>query len=376
MASAPVDKLDALVLRFYEATTEPRLWRQILQEMAELLRADSAALFSNPAALGLGIHYSERLDGLIDWAMRQGPELHNPRPQRALQRARPGQAVTESELFSDWELRHQPFNAGMIDEVGLRWDAGGHVGDVSGQPIFLTVQRERRRESFGRDELSQLEALLPHVKRVALLSMSATHAKTQGMLEAFGCMGLGAIALDFRGRVIDMNAAAAALMGDGVKVERSTLAVQDRDSDRDLQSLIARSLSPFTIEKQLGLQVVAIARPFGRPLIAQLLPLLGSTNNFLSRAKAILLLTDPDAGNQPGEAALKVMFKLTPSEMRVALGIAAGMDLAEIAQQHGIELGTARVHLRSVMAKTDTHRQTELALLLTRLCTLRTATRA
>jgi DNA-binding CsgD family transcriptional regulator len=61
---------------------------------------------------------------------------------------------------------------------------------------------------------------------------------------------------------------------------------------------------------------------------------------------------------------LRSRFKLTPAETRIALGIARGEPLSKIAERHGISVQTARKHLKSVFAKTETNRQVALALLL------------
>jgi DNA-binding CsgD family transcriptional regulator len=57
-------------------------------------------------------------------------------------------------------------------------------------------------------------------------------------------------------------------------------------------------------------------------------------------------------------------FQLTPAEARIALGIARGKTLANIAQLHGISVQTAKTQLKSVFSKTHTHRQAELAVLM------------
>jgi hypothetical protein len=41
--------------------------------------------------------------------------------------------------------------------------------------------------------------------------------------------------------------------------------------------------------------------------------------------------------------------------------------LKDIAEKHGISIGTARAQLKSVMAKSETHRQSELVSLMMRL---------
>jgi DNA-binding CsgD family transcriptional regulator len=61
------------------------------------------------------------------------------------------------------------------------------------------------------------------------------------------------------------------------------------------------------------------------------------------------------------------VFALTPAEARLAAAVADGRSLESIAESSGVSLTTARNQLKSVLSKTDTHRQSELVALLARL---------
>ncbi|MEZ5828253.1 MAG: LuxR C-terminal-related transcriptional regulator [Hyphomicrobiales bacterium] len=60
-------------------------------------------------------------------------------------------------------------------------------------------------------------------------------------------------------------------------------------------------------------------------------------------------------------------FGLTPAELRLAEALVRGTSLKDYAEQVGIAEGTARVQLKAVFAKTNTHRQAELVSLLWRI---------
>jgi len=54
-------------------------------------------------------------------------------------------------------------------------------------------------------------------------------------------------------------------------------------------------------------------------------------------------------------------------QAQVAALIGEGLELSQVAGRLGIDTGTARNHLKSVFAKSSTHRQAELVALLWRL---------
>jgi DNA-binding CsgD family transcriptional regulator len=66
----------------------------------------------------------------------------------------------------------------------------------------------------------------------------------------------------------------------------------------------------------------------------------------------------------PSKDALKQIFQLTEREIHVVLFIASGGKLQTAAHEMEITYETARNHLRSAFQKTDTHSQTELAILM------------
>lgn len=75
-------------------------------------------------------------------------------------------------------------------------------------------------------------------------------------------------------------------------------------------------------------------------------------------------MTGQEKQKLPDEIVLSSRFRLTPAEARIAIGIARGKPLADIAGTHGITVQTARTQLKSVFSKTRTNRQAELAVLL------------
>ena len=57
---------------------------------------------------------------------------------------------------------------------------------------------------------------------------------------------------------------------------------------------------------------------------------------------------------------MQQLYGLTPAESRVADLLLEGLEVRDAAERLCITLETARFHLKRVLAKTGTHRQTEL----------------
>jgi DNA-binding CsgD family transcriptional regulator len=115
--------------------------------------------------------------------------------------------------------------------------------------------------------------------------------------------------------------------------------------------------------------LVTIGRrdPGKRPLFALGMPILGAAQDVFQHAKAMILLIDPDAQITPRELVLRHGFGLTPAETRVAMAMAGGVTVNDFADKHQIAVGTVRIQLKAIMAKTSTHRQADLLALMARL---------
>jgi DNA-binding CsgD family transcriptional regulator len=88
--------------------------------------------------------------------------------------------------------------------------------------------------------------------------------------------------------------------------------------------------------------------------------------HFEMAPEALLLLTDPGAKLFVSTRQLQQLFDLTAAEANVAQALAQGTSLQGYAAVEGITEGTARIQLKSVFAKTNTHKQAELVALLAR----------
>ena len=104
----------------------------------------------------------------------------------------------------------------------------------------------------------------------------------------------------------------------------------------------------------------------GRPLIAYASPVIGDAGEIFQGAKGIIVITDPDRHLPIPDMALRQVFQLSQAEVKLAKQLALGMDVADASRALEIQEGTARTYLKSIFAKTGTHRQAELAVLLNR----------
>jgi DNA-binding CsgD family transcriptional regulator len=77
---------------------------------------------------------------------------------------------------------------------------------------------------------------------------------------------------------------------------------------------------------------------------------------------ALVFLDDPEVLPASRALALTNLYRLTPAECRLTDLLLQGLQVAGAARRTCITVGAARFMLKTILAKTGTHRQSELML--------------
>jgi DNA-binding CsgD family transcriptional regulator len=220
---------------------------------------------------------------------------------------------------------------------------------------------------FNESELAILRALMPHLRRAALLrgdidSMRARCAALSNHLDRYPHPLLLA---DSECRVLHANAAAIELgqLHDGLRLDAGRLSFGRPQTDRRF----CEAVYAVACGRDSSLQRMEVARPSGKPPLRVLLMPAPEQQTFGFSSPAVtVLVIDAGIGWNPDVYVLSELFSLTPSEARVAARLLLGEDLKEAAAALGVGMETVRTHVKRVMAKTSTRRQGELISMLLR----------
>ena len=368
MTSFQEEVAASAVGRFYEAAARPDLWRTVLHETSLAFGAEGAFLFA-PKTAAINAVSSEGIEEIVEmWTRGRWYERdRNPRIERSLART-PWAIHTENTIFSPEEIQRHPFNAEFVNQHGFGPFMAVYLTTPGPDAIVLSMERLARRGGTTSESVRTFETILPHLRSAALLARRLEDVHGQGMLDALELIGCGALLLDRSGCVIRINAKAeSCCMGAGLGMAHGHLFSEHKGANGDLQRLLASVLLPGPAHEPPAVGAVPIPRPNGRPLIAHAAPVVGSACDLFQSARAILMLVDPDEHREPAEPILQQAFGLTPAEAQLAIGVARGQDLLEIARARNVSIGTARNQFKTIFAKTETHRQSELTALLNRM---------
>jgi DNA-binding CsgD family transcriptional regulator len=192
-------------------------------------------------------------------------------------------------------------------------------------------------------------------------------ARAEGMLDAFDWLGHAAVLVGRDGQVIELNREARRHLGTSIQVVRGQLTASARSAKERLQELVGTVVRSGRGKPSAASTAVLLPQPGKGPVVACAAPIPRAWRDGLAELGGIILLLDPGTQSEPAESLLREAFGFTRAEIRIAQGLAKGYDLQSIAARHKVSVGTLRVQLKSMFAKTNTKRQAELVMLFARL---------
>ena len=153
------------------------------------------------------------------------------------------------------------------------------------------------------------------------------------------------------------------MFDDNVFIKNKRLVASDPQARSALENLIQGLVATPVNDQRWGDPIV-IRRDGRRPIIAKMLQVPAAAKDLFLGARAFSPL---EPKPRPDAPLLCKAFGLTPAEARLAAALANGTSLEAAADELHISRETTRTQLKMVFAKTDTHRQSQLVALLSRI---------
>src|SRR3984893_6464671 len=194
---------------------------------------------------------------------------------------------------------------------------------------------------------------------IEIAAVAGTRGSGTSPTAALNAMRLPAIALDQHGFVAEVNAAAEAVFDNDFRIKDRRLFVRDPAARALLKEAIDQ-LKTSPCLNPLATDPIIVQRQDKLPVIVRIWPFNGAAHLPAQELRALLTLNALGPKPGPPAAILAKTFRLTPSEAKLACVIARGASPGIAARELKISRETARNQVKSVFAKTDTHRQSEL----------------
>jgi DNA-binding CsgD family transcriptional regulator len=350
-----------LVKLTYEAAADPSRWNDFLRLFSETIHAPSATFLIHDNARKASASAAVGIDP--SWIKSYQEYFVTINPWLADRPFRRGVTAVGEEILSDRELVRTEFYNDFLRPKNWFYSCGVLTAQDGSTTSEISALRSWRTGSFTSNEVALFEYLAPHLQcavrihnRIAGLESGLKTATT-----ALDRFPTGIVAVNSDAKVILTNRAADAILErrDGL-LSRDGLRTASRHETAKLRNAIA-AVSTHLDSGPNPETLLQVSRPSGSaPFEVLVAPLPSQSSLRRDHATAVLFITDPEAEPPLDSRKLRVLFGLTPAEIRLCMALVKGQSVAEYAQEARISSNTARTHMKRIYSKTGAKRQSEL----------------
>jgi DNA-binding CsgD family transcriptional regulator/PAS domain-containing protein len=364
-----------IIGQIYDAASSPDRWAACLTSIRDELEGSFANLLlhdfrshdggirattiADPAAIRAYDEYFHRVD---PWALKASKRSFGA-----------GTVFLGQALVSHQDMLKTEFYADYGRSLGTtRTVVGILEAPESRVTAALTVNRTDADSEFGPEDARLVSLLLPHIQRAWALHRRLTNIDAQraAAADVIDRLNDGVVLFDMKLRPVLVNDAARRLFAqrDGLALGPGGLRAASSaltDALRRLMVSAAAVTDGASLDVAEG--TLTIPRPSGRPPLRIVVTPLARQNEYAgleARAAVVVFITDPEHAAIPSEDVLRRLYRLAPTEARVALAIADGQKVEQIAASLHLTRNTVRWYIKQALAKTGSSTQAQLVRLI------------
>lgn len=342
----------------YDAIVMPDRWMGALDSLAHSLGAHACLIlphevsdrqFGVVGSTGI-LKLNELCERNRDWLT----PVYEPRGDSFVRQGYP--AVTQSQLFSDEEIRNSPYHQEIAKAAGCdQWASGifAAEGRYWCMPFF------RGTDPFAPETVGLMAEVGRRVARIVSISEKISRNSAETEIRTLARTGCAAILIDRYGRVRSVNRPAEDLFCNEFGIRYGKLWTAASASFARLD----RFMTEIEHSKSTGGPLpapVIIARDGSPWLLIETMPVTSASIEIFDGCLAILVVSDLTQPHFTDVALLGLIFGLTAAEARLASALSKGQDLDGAAAAFGVSPQTVRSQLKTIFAKTGWRRQAEL----------------
>ena len=279
-----------------------------------------------------------------------------------------------NDLYTAEELKTSPtYNeilprAAMQDGLNVRLPGldGSHIGWGLNDPVDS--------EGWGPSRIAMVQRLLPHIQqfvrvRQALVRAEARSSTVTALLDN---PRIGVLELDRRGRILEANDRARSILrhGDGLLDRNGMLRARAPADQVRLERLVGVALpasGAVAVSGSMVLRRSSVVPPF----VVHVKPVVGPQPDHGARhVAALVLIVEPGRQHRINPDLVATTLELTPAETQVAVWLAEGNSVGDMADATGHTKAAIYWHLQRIYQKHSLSRQADLVRLVLSLAEL------
>lgn len=378
MAARNAEWPSEVITGIYETIRSPELWPRVVEEIGEGLGARCGMMLT-PALPGVSavplLSYGLDLTPILAAYPRYAGRAEY--TNRALATGRCPGAFLVDELMPIEERTGNEFWREVVAPTGLISGVFGMVRlpEENKRPVILNYYRHESEPPFAAGDTDRFEALFPHLRRAlsVVLDSPPRRSLTAGAAELYESLGAPTFVLFDDLTLAYRNHAAEVLLDaeSSIAVSNNKLSLWDADAQQALEASLSRICRDrWSSSYRIGAEILAHRSSGGAALVLVVTPL-GAENPLVGVAEpaccAIMVLEERLRTNGRLPERLRRLYGLTEAETEIAISLASGRSIEELATERGTSLHTVRFQLRAALAKTGARRQSDLSSLVNRL---------
>lgn len=365
----------SLIPDIYEATINPDHWDYVMESVAQLTGSKAACLYYQDKDLGIANtvaqygctvdmfpdfkHQFAILDSIFDKAERS--EIREECLYQIFSLESESVKDMESDFFNNHLKTHGIYHIGRIQFM-----------DSNQQKAAIAILRDEAAGPWLEGDIRVVDEIVPHFKRALDIHGEFTRLRIyqDALVKGLDRLVIGLLLYDLNARAVYINPTARAIIEahPALALGEDGLVLYSADEDKKLSETIRKTAQINSEDSWKQSIAIAVTHPdIEAPLPLLVTPM--STQMLTSDltyegAQVAVFLSDSNSQQPISVDNLVSVYGLTPSEAQVAISMANGHSIEEIATTSHHSAHTIRSQLKSTFRKTGVSRQSELIKLL------------
>lgn len=365
MNDSEPERLFALVGDIYDAALDPVRWPKALEGARDFIGGQVASIYWHDSARPIGNSFVQI--GLSPEWERAYFETYLPlNPMLPFQVFCPVEEIhSGSELMSFDEFSTTRFYKEWAAPQGLVDATFSNLERLPTSSVAFSVLRGEVHGLVDNEARRRMKLIVPHIRRAALISGTFESNRSESVIfsEMLNAINSAVFIVDAAGRVILANMSGYAMAERGpIRIAGGVIGADDAYENNALREAITLASNG---DRALGTRGISLSlrTETSEQYVGRVLSLCSgqrSTTGAKSGATATIFIRRASLDVQSAGNVIRQTYRLTPTELRVLLGIVEIGGIPEVASALGMAEETVKTHLKRVFNKTDTRRQADL----------------
>ena len=297
---------------------------------------------------------------------REYLEDYHPADERVarFRRLADGRLVHVGELYTAEELRTSTTYNEMLPRAGVRDGLNARLEVSDGCHIAWCIGDPVDADGWTSSRITMITGLLPHIRQFIRVRQALVRAKARSTTAAalLDNPRIGVVQLDRRGGILEVNDRARSILrnGDGLSDRDGMLCTRAPDDQVRLERLLGEVLPAGNASAVSGSMLLRRS-PVLPPFVVYVKPVGVSRPDYGARAvAALVLIVEPGRQRTVSPDVVARTLGLTPAESQVAVGLADGRSVRDLAEAAGHTEGAIYWRLNQIYRKLSISRQVDL----------------